>query len=51
MQRHTDQLPNVKVIRSNVVLALIGSIIVASSFVIFAPVEIKTLQGGKEEAY
>ena len=43
MQRHTDQLPNVKVVRRNALLALIGFIIVASSFVRFAPVEIKTL--------
>jgi hypothetical protein len=45
MQRHIEQLTNVKVVRRNVVLALIASIIIASSFIIFSPVEKKTFYG------
>lgn len=43
---HNDigQLTNVIVVRRNVVLASIGSIIVASSFVIIVNVEKKTVQ-------
>jgi hypothetical protein len=43
LQRHTAQQTSVKVVRRNLALALIGSIIIASSFVIFAPVQKKTL--------
>jgi hypothetical protein len=45
MQRDIEQLTNVKVVRRNVVLALIASIIIASSFIIFTPVEKKTFYG------
>ena len=45
MQRHIEQLTDVKVVRRNVVLALIASIIIASSFIIFTPVEKKTFYG------
>jgi hypothetical protein len=44
MQRHIEQLTNVKVVRRNVVLASIGSIIVARAFVIIVDVEKKTVQ-------
>jgi hypothetical protein len=42
MQKQADELRNVKVVRRNLVLVLIGSIIFATSFIIFAPVEKKT---------
>jgi len=42
MQKQTDELRNVKVVRRNLVLALVGSIIFGTSFIIFSPVEQKT---------
>ncbi len=42
MQKRPEELRNVKVVRRNLVLALVGSIIFGTSFIIFAPVEQKT---------
>ena len=42
MQKRPEELRNVKVVRRNLVLALVGSIIYGTSFIIFAPVEQKT---------